>query len=94
MPCGSSVTRPRGARSNFDFAASKSCQVLFNACVQLSEQGLTFPINSEHVYMYIFNFNHLLFKRRSSLPASKSGLCLSSSSVSGGRRRMGRTLET
>lgn len=54
------VTRTGSARSSSDFPASKKCHVLFNASVQLSEQGLTFPINSEHVYMYVFNFNHLL----------------------------------
>lgn len=59
VPPGSFESRLSRARSNFDFTASRSCQVLFNASVQLSEQGLTLPINSEHVYMYIFNFNHL-----------------------------------
>ena len=46
--------------SSSDFTASESRQVLLNAAVRLSEQGLTFPINSGHVFMYIFNFNHLL----------------------------------
>ena len=46
--------------SSSDFTASESRQVLLNAAARLSEQGLTFPINSGHVFMYIFNFNHLL----------------------------------
>lgn len=37
-----------------------SCQDLFNSSVQVSKQGLTFPFNSGHVYMYILNVNLLL----------------------------------
>lgn len=61
VPCFSSVTQQSSAgSSSSDLTASQSCQVLFKASVRLSEQGPTFPINSGHVYMYIFNFNHLL----------------------------------
>lgn len=55
--------------------------VLFNAA-QLGERGLTLPINSEHVYVYISTLIICWFKLRSPLPASKSGLCLGFSSVS------------
>lgn len=50
----------RNAETAARISLPPESQVLLNAAVRLSEQGLTFPINSGHVFMYIFNFNHLL----------------------------------
>lgn len=92
VPCGSPGPRARN-RSSLDFTAANGCQSSLTRA-QLGERGLTLPINSEHVYVYISTLIICWFKLRSPLPASKSGLCLGFSSVSARGRRMGRTLET